>query len=61
MTPLDLTNALKKYTTGWIALDEKNLKVVAHSKDFVSLSKRVQNKKNVVLMPASDNYFGLVT
>lgn len=61
MTAIDLTKKLKGYKEGWVALDKK-YKVVAAAKSFKDISEKVKNKKNgVVLMPASDNYFGFVT
>ncbi len=61
MKLLDLTKALKGYETGWVAIDEKKKKVIAHARDFESISKKVKYNKNVFIMPASDNYFGFVT
>lgn len=61
MKLLDLTEALKKYKTGWVAIDENKKKVVAHAKDFESISRKVKYNKNVFIMPASNNYFGFVT
>lgn len=61
MTAIDLTKKLKKYKTGWVALDKKH-NVVAHGKTFSEIEKKVQGKKeNVTLMPASSNYFGFIT
>lgn len=61
MTPIDLTKKLKKYKSGWVALDE-HYNVVAHAKTFADIEKIVRSKKlNVTLMAASDNYFGFVT
>jgi len=61
MTPLDLSKTIKKYKTGWLAIDEQNKKVIAHAKDFATISKKKYPNKNIVLLPASDEYFGLVT
>lgn len=61
MKLLDLTKALKKYQSGWVAIDETKSKVVAHAKDFESISKKIGDKKNIFIMPASDNYFGFIT
>jgi hypothetical protein len=61
MKPLDLTKALKKYKSGWVAIDERKKEVVAYSKDFKSINKKIENKQNVVLMAASDDYYGLIT
>ncbi|MBI3379986.1 hypothetical protein HY029_04480 [Candidatus Gottesmanbacteria bacterium] len=61
MTPIDLTKKLKKYKSGWVALD-KNHHIVAHAKTFSDIEKKVQGKKeSVTLLPASDNYFGFIT
>lgn len=61
MTPIDLTQKLKKYKSGWVALDKK-YNVVAHAKTFADIEKKVKGKKaNVTLMAASENYFGFVT
>ena len=60
MKSIDLTKTLKPYTSGWVALDAK-LKIVAHEKDFESISERVKDREDVVLMPASKSYFGFIT
>lgn len=61
MKALDLTKALEKFKRGWVAIDEKNNKVIAHAKDFESINKLPIKGKDIVLMPASDDYYGLVT
>lgn len=61
MTGIDLTKQLRGYKSGWIALDKAN-KIIEYGKTFKDISRKVKNKKDeVVLMPASDNYFGFVT
>jgi hypothetical protein len=61
MTVTDLTKTLKKYKSGWVAIDESNKRVVAHAKDFSGINKKVANKKNVFIMAATEEYFGFVT
>ncbi len=61
MTPTDLTKTLKKYKSGWVAIDELKKTVVAHAKDFSGINKKVANKKNVFIMAATEEYFGFVT
>jgi hypothetical protein len=61
MKPIDLTKTLKPYKYGWVAIDEKNNKVVAHAESFGKISERMKNCENVYLLPASDNYFGFIT
>lgn len=58
--PIDLSEALESFTSGWVAID-KNNKVIVHAKDFPSICKRVKKSKDVVLVPASKNYFGFIT
>jgi len=58
---VDLTKILKPYTSGWVAVHEKTNKVIAHSKDFQSISEKARGRKDVLLIPASPNYFGFVT
>ena len=61
MTAIDLTGKLQGYKSGWIALDKKH-EVIAHARSFEAISKKVRSKKdNVVLLPAAENYFGIVT
>ncbi len=60
MSILNLTKILASYKSGWVALDKQN-KVVAHAKDFATLSKKTKGKKDIVAMPAATNYFGFVT
>ena len=57
----NLTSLLKKYKTGWVAIDDKKKLVVGHAKDFATISNKIKQKNNVVLMPVSDNYFGFIT
>lgn len=61
MQAIDLRDALKNYTEGWIAVDKKTNTVVAHEKTFESISRRVKRIKDILLIPASKNYFGFVT
>lgn len=61
MKALDLTKALKKYNSGWVAIDENRQQVVAHASDFESINQKIKNKKNIFIMPASDEYFGFIT
>ena len=61
MRLLDLTKTLKQYKSGWVAIDEKKNKVIAHSKDFESINKKVNSNKNVFIIPASNDYFGFIT
>ncbi|HLD26650.1 MAG TPA: hypothetical protein VJB63_01705 [Patescibacteria group bacterium] len=61
MKLLDLTKALKKYQTGWVAINNKNNTVVAHAKDFNSITKKILNKKSVFIMPVTNEYFGFIT
>ncbi len=67
MTPIDLTKKLKKYKSGWVALDKKH-NVVAHAQTFSDIEKKVEGlptqagkNENVTLLPASANYFGFIT
>ena len=57
---IDLSKTLAPYTTGWVAFDKK-YKVVAHAKDFAAICKKVKNRKDLFLVPASKNYFGFIT
>ena len=61
MNAIDLRKTLKSHSQGWVAINNKNKKVVAHAKTFASISKKVSGLKDVFLMPASKNYFGFVT
>lgn len=61
MKALDLTKTLKKYKSGWVAIDEKKTTVVAHAKSFGAINKKVISKKDVFVMPASDEYYGFIT
>lgn len=60
MQAVDLREALKNYSEGWVAID-KNNKVVAHAKTFALISKKIEGLKDILLVPASKNYFGFVT
>lgn len=61
MKTLDLSNKLKKYTKGWVAIDELTNEVIFYAPDFNSIMKRVEGKRNVFVMAVSDNYFNFVT
>ena len=61
MNTIDVTQALKSYSQGWVAIDKKSKKVVAHAKTFASISKKVKGIEDIFLMPASKKYFGFVT
>lgn len=63
MNAIDIKNELKKYKKGWVALNPEN-KVVEHAISFKSICDKLnrhKNKKNFLLIPASDNYFGFIT
>lgn len=61
MKAIDLRDALKPYTKGWVAINTKSNKVVAHADSFKTIAEEVKKLKNVLLVPASKNYFGFVT
>ena len=61
MKAIDISKALKPYTKGWVAINIKSKKAVAHAKTFESICKKVINKKDILLVPASKNFFGFVT
>jgi hypothetical protein len=61
MKGIDLRDSLKIYSKGWVAINRKNNKVVAHADTFALISKKVKDSKNVILVPASKDYFGFVT
>lgn len=61
MKLLDLSKKIKGYKKGWIALNRKH-DVVEHAMTFQSLSDKIKHRDDVVvMMPASENYFGYVT
>lgn len=60
MKTLDLLRALKQYKSGWVAIDEKKNKVVTHAKNFEQVTEKVKGKKNIFIMPATNEYFGFV-
>lgn len=61
MNAIDLRKSLSTYSEGWVAIDKKSKKVVAHAKTFTLISKKIKDIKNVFLVPASKKYFGFVT
>lgn len=61
MQPINLTKKLKGYQSGWIALN-KSFNVIAHADTFETLSNKIKKRKEkMIMMPASDNYFGFIT
>ncbi len=61
MSPINLTNLLKKYKSGWVAVSTDYSRVVAHAEKFIELQKIVKNRKGVVVIQAFDNYFNYVS
>lgn len=63
MKAVDLTKTLKPYKSGWVAINKTTNKVVAHAETFETISKRIEkaDAKNLLLVPASDRYFGFIT
>lgn len=61
MSPIDLTNLLNKYKSGWVALKSDYTGVVAHANKFSDLQKKVKNKKNIVVVQAFGNYYNYVS
>lgn len=59
MQTTDLTKTLSSYKSGWVAIDKKN-KVVAHAKNYSEINKKVKKNKEILLVPASKNYFGFI-
>lgn len=60
MNIIDLTKTLKPYKSGWVAVNKKR-RVVAYAESFASIAKKVKRKRGLLLVPASENYFGFVT
>jgi len=61
MKPIDLTKTLKPYKSGWVAISLKEHEVMVHAKNFLRIAEKVKGRKDIVLMPASRNYFGFIT
>lgn len=60
-TSLPLSVNLSKYNTGWVAYDTKQ-EIVAHAQSFNELTKKIDiEDENLTLLPASDDYFGIIT
>lgn len=63
MKGVDLTKQLKPYNSGWVAIF--NNKVIVHAKTFELIIEKVKKlkkpRKDVLLIPASKNYFGFIT
>lgn len=63
MKGLDLTKQLKPYKSGWVAIFKD--KVIAHAKSFELIIEEVKKlkkpSKDILLVPASKNYFGFIT
>ncbi len=61
MKVIDLRKPLSSYSKGWVAINKKNKKVVAHAETFALISKKIKDTKDIFLVPASKDYFGFVT
>ena len=57
---IDLTKPLAKYKSGWVAINSNN-EIIEHAKTLKSIVEKVKGKEKISLLPASQNYFGLVT
>ena len=60
MKAVDLSKQLKPYKKGWVAIDKKN-KVIAHSNTLETLTLKIKGNKNLLLVPASENYGGFIS
>lgn len=60
MKTINLKKFLAQYQSGWVAINQK-LQIVAHAKNFKTIADKFIKRKDVVLMPASGDYSGLVT
>ena len=56
---LKFAKLLPKYAPDWIAYT-KDYEIVAHAKTFAGIMDKVKERKDVILMPASTNYYGFV-
>lgn len=61
MKAVDLRDTVKGYKKGWVAINEKEEKVVLSAKSFEEISEKAKDMSDVVIMAASDNYFGFIT
>lgn len=65
MRVVDLSKILKPYKSGWVAIDKNNNKVVAHAEEFETITDKIdklaKKNKDILLVPASENYFGFIT
>ncbi len=61
MKSVNLSKTLKPYTSGWVAVNKNTNKAITHAKNFKTIAEKVKNTKNVLLIPASDKYFGFIT
>jgi hypothetical protein len=61
MNTINLSSQLQKYNSGWIAYNKKQNKIVAHSKSFTTIVEKTKRQKNILLVPAANNYFGFIT
>ena len=61
MKPINLTKTIKSYKSGWVAVDERKKKVIAHARTFEAITKKAKEMENIFIMPAAKNYFGYIT
>ena len=60
MKAIDLKKALAPYESGWVAIRKKDNKVIAHAEKYTSIIKKVKGE-DILLVPASKEYFGFIT
>ncbi len=63
MSAVDLRKELKKFNKGWVAIDRSN-KVIEKAGTFEEINAKLRNHKDkdsLLLVPASDKYFGFIT
>ena len=61
MKNINLINLLKEYKSGWVALSNDYTRVIDHADSFIDLQKKIRNKKDVIVLQASDNYYNFVS
>jgi len=65
MKAVDLTKTLQDFKSGWVALN-KDHEVIKTASTFKKIATEVENDKRlnqseIILLPASDDYFGFIT
>lgn len=60
MKTINLSEQLKKFTSGWVVFD-KDYHIKAHAEEYDEVVKLAKKIKGGLIVPATKDYFGYIT